>query len=135
MPLDVPETAATPLAKSIAVELPNGISTPALFVTPGAVAGDGEGFAPEKVSSFVPEKLDSCNSIVSFPEYHCSLNLGAGRLETPFLEVAGDFTFQCGMGMLHGYVKAVDDPATADLEAVKREVTAFKPVSGAGCCG
>ncbi len=84
---------------------------------------------------FVAEKLNSCNSVVRFPEYQGSLDLGAGRLETPYLDVTGDFTFECGMGMLHGYVKAVDDTSSVDLEKVKREVSAYKPASGAGCCG
>ncbi len=79
---------------------------------------------------FVAEKLNSCNSVVSFPQYGGSLDLAAGRLETPYLEVSGDFYFQCGMGMLHGYVKAVDDIHKVDLEAVKREVSSFKVPSG-----
>jgi plastocyanin domain-containing protein len=76
---------------------------------------------------FVAEKLTSCNSIVRFPEYQGALNLGQGNLETPYLDVAGDFTFECGMGMLHGYVKAVDNTSSVDLEAVKREVSAYRP--------
>jgi len=84
---------------------------------------------------FVAEKLNSCNSIVRFPEYQGSLDLSKGHLETPYLDVAGDFTFECGMGMLHGYVKAVNDTSAVDLQAVKREVSTYKPSSGAGCCG
>jgi sulfite exporter TauE/SafE/copper chaperone CopZ len=84
---------------------------------------------------FVAETLNSCNSIVRFPEYQGSLDLSKGRLETPYLDVTADFTFECGMGMLHGYVKAVDDTSSVDLQAVKREVSAYKPSSGAGCCG
>jgi sulfite exporter TauE/SafE/copper chaperone CopZ len=84
---------------------------------------------------FVAEKLNSCNSIVRFPEYQGSLDLTKGRLETPYLDVSADFTFECGMGMLHGYVKAVDDTSSVDLQAVKREVSAYKPSKGAGCCG
>jgi len=84
---------------------------------------------------FVPEKLSSCNYLVSFPEYQGGLDLSKGRLETPYLEISQDFTFQCGMGMLHGYVKVVDDPSRVDLQAVRREVAAFKPASTGGCCG
>jgi sulfite exporter TauE/SafE/copper chaperone CopZ len=85
---------------------------------------------------FVAEKLSSCNNIVNFPEYQGGLDLGKGQLETPYLEVSSDFTFECGMGMLHGFVKVVDDASRADLKAVARQVAAFKPVVGAGgCCG
>jgi plastocyanin domain-containing protein len=92
---------------------------------------------------FVAEKLTSCNYQVYFPEYQGGLDLSKGRLETPYLEVSEDFTFQCGMGMLHGYVKVVDDITRVDLKEVKRQVAAFKPASGAepgvrasgGCCG
>jgi plastocyanin domain-containing protein len=86
---------------------------------------------------FVAEKLSSCNYLVNFPEYQGGLDLSQGRLETPYLEVTDDFTFECGMGMLHGYVKVVDDLARVDLQAVRRQVAAFKPAAGAGggCCG
>jgi sulfite exporter TauE/SafE/copper chaperone CopZ len=85
---------------------------------------------------FVAEKLTSCNSIVNFPAYQGGLDLGKGQLETPYLEVTDDFTFECGMGMLHGYVKVVDDSTRVDLQAVARQVAAFKPAAGAagGCC-
>ena len=85
---------------------------------------------------FVAEKLTSCNSIVNFPAYQGGLDLGRGSRETPYLEVTEDFTFECGMGMLHGYVKVVDDITRVDLQAVARQVAAFKPAnSGGGCCG
>jgi uncharacterized protein len=85
---------------------------------------------------FIAEKLSSCNSFVYFPDYQGGLDLGKGTLETPYLDAAGDFTFECGMSMLHGYVKVVDDLTRVDRKAVAREVAAFKPASGSGgCCG
>jgi sulfite exporter TauE/SafE/copper chaperone CopZ len=85
---------------------------------------------------FIAEKLSACNSVVYFPEYRGGLDLGKGTLETPYLDVAGDFTFECGMSMLHGYVKVVDDISRVDMKAVARQVAAFKPASGSGgCCG
>jgi hypothetical protein len=85
---------------------------------------------------FVAENLSSCNYLVYFPEYQGGLDLSKGRLETPYLEVSEDFTFECGMSMLHGYVKVVDDLSRVDLNAVRRQVAAFKPAPGAGgCCG
>ena len=76
---------------------------------------------------FAADKLSSCNYIVSFPEYQGQLDLSQGQLETPPLDVTGDFTFQCGMGMLHGYVKAVKDTTNVDLKAIARQVAAFTP--------
>jgi copper ion binding protein len=85
---------------------------------------------------FAAEKLNSCNYLVYFPEYQGGLDLSKGRLETPYLEVSEDFTFECGMSMLHGYVKVVDDITRVDLAAVRRQVAAFKPAAGGGgCCG
>ncbi len=85
---------------------------------------------------FVAEKLSACNSFVYFPDYQGGLDLGTGTRETPYLDVAGDFTFECGMGMLHGYVNVVDDIARVDMKAVALQVAAFKPASGSGgCCG
>ena len=86
---------------------------------------------------FVPAKLTSCNSVVDFPAYNGSLDLGAGQLETPYLDVQGDFTFQCGMGMLHGYVKVVDDISKVDMRAVKAAVDSYRasPTGIGGCCG
>ncbi len=85
---------------------------------------------------FTAGSLSVCNSVVNFPDYGGGLDLRKGQLETPFLTITRDFTFECGMGMLHGFVKVVDDPSSFDVEAVKREVAAFKPAAGSGgCCG
>jgi len=85
---------------------------------------------------FVAAGLSSCNSVVSFPEYHGQLDLGQGQTETPLLDITSDFTFQCGMGMLHGYVDVVDDTDHIDLAAVRAHVAAYKPTaSSGGCCG
>jgi hypothetical protein len=119
------------------------------------VVVDGQGYTPAVLVMqrgvkgrirFVPRQLDSCNYLVYFPEYQGGLDLSKSRLETPYLEVSEDFTFQCGMGMLHGYVKVVEDITRVDLNAVRRQVAAFRPAAGAagtagpgappgGCCG
>jgi hypothetical protein len=39
------------------------------------------------------------------------------------------------MGMLHGYIKVVDDINNFDLNAIKKEIGAYKPAGGGGCCG
>jgi len=85
---------------------------------------------------FNTEQLNSCNSTVVFPELNGQISLQSQK-ETPFLTPTNDFTFQCGMGMLHGYVKVVDDINKVDLAAIKSKVEQFKPAagSGGGCCG
>ena len=106
---------------------------------------DGNGYSPAVIVMkrgvkgkvrFIARNLTSCNAVVSFPEYRGGLNLGQGQLETPFLDITSDFSFQCGMGMLHGYVKVVDDTDHVDLAAVRAQVAAFTPpASAGGCCG
>ena len=88
---------------------------------------------------FNPEQLNGCNSTIVFPELQGQLNLQS-QTETPLLTPDTDFTFQCGMAMLHGYVKVVDDINKVDLDAIRKEVQNNKPAvgaggSGGGCCG
>jgi hypothetical protein len=86
---------------------------------------------------FIPDKLDACNSVVVFPGYPVKLDLASRRREGVFPDPLADFTFCCGMDMLHGYVKVVDDLQAVNLQAVKREVDAYRP-AGTGiapCCG
>ena len=86
---------------------------------------------------FIPDKLDACNPVIVFPGYPVQLDLAAGRKEGAFPDPLADFTFHCGMDMLHGYVKVVDDLYAVDLRAVKTQVDAYRP-AGTGlapCCG
>ena len=110
------------------------------------VTVDGNGYTPAVIVmkrgvkgmvKFVARNLSSCNAVVNFPEYQGGLDLSQGQLETPLLDITTDFTFECGMGMLHGYVKVVDDTDNVDLRAVRAQVAAFRPRAGAGagCCG
>ena len=89
------------------------------------------------VIKFKAARLSSCDNIVVFPEYNGGLDLSKGQLETPPLEVSRDFTFQCWMGMLHGYAKAVDDLSKVDVSKVKAEVASYRASSASGggsCC-
>ncbi|MCL6591695.1 MAG: sulfite exporter TauE/SafE family protein [Firmicutes bacterium] len=113
-------------------------------VQEATVTVNDEGYSPavvilqkgtNAIIRFNAEKLNSCNYIVTFPEYRGQLDLSQGQLATPELPVIQDFTFQCWMGMLHGYVKVVDDINTIDLNAVRKEVEAYRPTGGGGCCG
>lgn len=110
------------------------------------VVVDAKGYSPAVIVMkrgvqgkvrFTAANLNGCNAVVNFPEYQGGLDLRQGQLETPFLEITSDFTFECGMGMLHGYVKVVDDTVNVDMKAVRAQVAAFKPRAGAsaGCCG
>ncbi len=85
---------------------------------------------------FVGDKLNGCNDIVVFPEFNGSLNLSAGEVETPELTAESDFTFECAMSMLHGYVKVVDDLSKVNIEEVKTEIRDYVPAGGGGmaCC-
>lgn len=104
-----------------------------------------QGYAPaavvvqrgvKTVIRFNPERLNSCNYVVQFPEYRGQLDLSKGQTATPELVVTQDFTFQCWMGMLHGYVKVVDDLNNIDLNSIKKEIEAYQPAGGGGgCCG
>jgi sulfite exporter TauE/SafE len=106
---------------------------------------DGKGYSPAVIVmkrgvkgkvKFTAVSLTACNAVVNFPDYQGGLDLKEGQLETPFLDITSDFTFECGMGMLHGYVKVVDDTDNVDLKAVRAQVAAFKPrPGGGGCCG
>jgi uncharacterized protein len=87
---------------------------------------------------FNPVKLSSCNYQVVFPEYRGMMDLSKGQLETPAINIVGDFGFQCGMGMLHGLVKVVDNLKKFDLDKIRNEVAAYRPANKSGpggCCG
>jgi len=109
---------------------------------------DNRGYTPaaivlqkgmKAVIKFKASQLSSCNNVVMFPEYNGGLDLSKGQLETPALTITQDFTFQCWMGMLHGYVKTVDDLSKVDVKKVKAEVAAYRASSSSGvaggCCG
>ena len=107
---------------------------------------DNRGYTPaaivlqkgmKAVIKFKAAQLTSCNNVVMFPEFNGGLDLSKGQLETPPLPVSKDFTFQCWMGMLHGYVKAVDDLSKVDVDKVRAEVAAYRATASGGvggCC-
>jgi len=90
------------------------------------------------IIKFKVQGLTACTSQVVFPEYNGGLDLSRGQLETPPIPITADFTFQCSMGMLHGYVKTVDDLAKVDMGRIKAEIGAYRASAGGGgggCCG
>jgi uncharacterized protein len=76
------------------------------------------------IIKFKAQGLTSCTSQVIFPEYNGGLDLAKGQLETPPISITADFGFQCSTGMLHGYVKTVDDLAKVDMKKIKAEIAA-----------
>lgn len=110
------------------------------------VTVDGKGYTPAVIVmqkgvegriKFEGKELNSCNSYIVFPEYQGQLDLSQ-QTETPWLTISTDFTFQCGMNMLHGYVKVVDDLKKVNLDEIKNEVGNYTPSAGSsagGCCG
>jgi sulfite exporter TauE/SafE/copper chaperone CopZ/plastocyanin domain-containing protein len=118
----------------------NGIQVVTVNVT-------GTGYSPaalvlqkgmKAIIKFKAQGLTSCTSQVIFPEYNGGLDLAKGQLETPAIPITADFTFQCSMGMLHGYVKTVDDLSKIDMKKIKAEIGAYRAASGGagggGCC-
>jgi plastocyanin domain-containing protein len=132
------ETIGMPVVKDgiqeITITVGNGGYTPAAFVLQKGM---------KAIVKFKAEEVTSCNSPVVFPEYNGALDLAKGQLETPAIPITGDFTFQCWMGMLHGYVKAVDDLSKVDVERVRDEIRNYRASGGSiggaggagGCCG
>jgi sulfite exporter TauE/SafE/plastocyanin domain-containing protein len=105
------------------------------------IAVDSQGYSPaaivlqkgmKAVIKFKVDELTSCNNPVSFPEYNGSLDLTRGQTETPPIQITQDFTFQCWMRMIHGYVKTVDDLTKFDMQKVKQEIGAYRATSS-GC--
>jgi sulfite exporter TauE/SafE/plastocyanin domain-containing protein len=107
----------------------------------------GTGYSPaalvlqkgmKAIIKFKAQGLTACTSQVIFPEYNGALDLSRGQLETPPIPITADFTFQCSMGMLHGYVKAVDDLSRIDMKKIKAEIGNYRATAGGGggsCCG
>jgi len=95
------------------------------------------------VIKFKADALTSCNNPVVFPEYNGALDLSKDQLETPAMPVTADFTFQCWMGMIHGYAKVVDDVTKVDIDKIRAELGSYRAAGGAigstraggSCCG
>ena len=107
------------------------------------ITADDKGYNPNVIVlqkgikakfKFDPKSLNQCNSIVTFPEYGGGLDLSNGELETPELEVSEDFGFTCGMSMLNGFVKVVEDINNIDKESILEEANAYTPPGGGRGC-
>lgn len=86
------------------------------------------------IFNFEVKALTSCNSIIAFPAYNGALDLSQGQLSTPAISPTKDFYFNCGMSMLFGYVKVVDDIDDINIDAIKAEAIELLPESTGGSC-
>ncbi|TYQ16904.1 UNVERIFIED_CONTAM: sulfite exporter TauE/SafE [Acetivibrio alkalicellulosi] len=74
----------------------------------------------------IVDEANYCNSIIVFPEYNARIRLDYGVNEITFIP-EGDFSFSCWMGMIHGYVKVVEDTNNINIDIIKDEVRSFIP--------
>lgn len=113
--------------QEVTVTVNNNGYTPAAFVVQKGV---------DVKVKFITEQLGGCNTVVVFPEFNGQMDLSTQQ-ETPLLPTDQDFTFQCSMNMLHGYVKVVDDINNINLDDIKEEIQNYTPAAGSGgesCC-
>ena len=73
--------------------------------------------------------------VVDFPEYRGQLDLAAGDLETPELDMFTDFGFVIGSRSFYSYVKVVEDIKDINLETIKLEAANYMngQSAAAGC--
>lgn len=71
-------------------------------------------------------ELNVHNSTMIFPEFNSKIGLKKGENELQFTPDS-DFSFQCGTGLLNGYVKVVEDINKIDMDAIKAEVKDYVP--------
>lgn len=55
------------------------------------------------------------------PSFLYNMGRVVSYTETPYLTPQQDFSFECGMGMLQGYVKVVNDLNKVDLQKIRKE--------------
>lgn len=85
------------------------------------------------VIHFTAKQLSSCNDVVVFPSLGGELDLRSYK-STPAFTPQSDFSFECGMGMLSGFVKVVDDIHTIDIGAIQSEAKNYVSSGGGMAC-
>jgi sulfite exporter TauE/SafE/copper chaperone CopZ len=90
------------------------------------------------------ESIEDGSAELRAPLYRTAIPLQKQALNALYLMPADDFAFSTADGIFFGYVKAVDDLASFDREALKKEVAAFETLiypdeyyqqeGSAGCC-
>lgn len=105
------------------------------------MTADGAGYTPNGlyVQKNMPVKwiidgkaLNSCNSQIIASSLDIQKNLKPGENVIEFTPMDKDINFSCGMGMIRGVIKVVDNIETVDTSKVDSSVPA--PSAGMSCC-
>lgn len=78
------------------------------------------------------KSLNSCNDIIVIPSLNKQINLQSGENVVEFTPKDSDISFSCGMGMIRGVIKVVDDVKSVDTS--KEDPSIPPPNSGMPCC-
>lgn len=78
------------------------------------------------------KSLNSCNDIIVIPSLNKQINLQPGENVIEFTPQDSDISFSCGMGMIRGVIKVVDDIKSVDTS--KEDPSIPAPNSGMPCC-
>ncbi|MFT5873773.1 MAG: sulfite exporter TauE/SafE/copper chaperone CopZ [Clostridium sp.] len=76
--------------------------------------------------------LNSCNGEIIVPDLNIKKTLQPGENIIEFTPKDGDISFSCGMGMIRGVIKVVDNVASVDTS--KPDSSIPTPSSGMDCC-
>ena len=124
-------TAAAPAAKPV---IENGVQIVKM-------TADGAGYTPNGlyIQKNIPVKwiidgksLNSCNGQIIIPSLNIQRDLKPGENIIEFTPKDKDINFSCGMGMIRGVFKVVDNVATVDTTKPDDSIPA--PSSGMSCC-
>jgi len=105
------------------------------------MTADGSGYTPNGlyVQKNMPVKwiidgkaLNSCNGEIVVPSLNIQKTLQPGENVIEFTPKDKDISFSCGMGMIRGVIKVVDNIKTVDTSKPDSSVPA--PSSGMSCC-
>lgn len=106
------------------------------------MTADGNGYTPNGlyVQKNMPVKwiidgkaLNSCNGTIIVPSLNKQINLQSGENVIEFTPKDKDIPFSCGMGMIRGVIKVVDNIDSVDTS--KKDPSIPAPSSGMACCG
>lgn len=105
------------------------------------MTADENGYTPNGlyVSKNIPVKwiidgksLNSCNYIIVIPSLNKQITLKSGENVIEFTPKDKDISFSCGMGMIRGVIKVVDNLNSVDTSKPDSSIPA--PSSGMSCC-
>lgn len=106
------------------------------------MTADGAGYTPNGlyIQKNMPVRwiidgkaLNSCNGQIIVPSLNIQKTLKPGENVIEFTPKDKDINFSCGMGMIRGVFKVVDNVETVDTSKSDSSIPA--PSSGMACCG